>query len=446
MGVPAGLEDEVALADALGIFISYRREDSGYAGRMHDHLAASFGPQQVFVDVASIEPGDDFVRTIDSAISRCHSLVVVIGPRWGVGVDRSDEQGRVDFVRVEIETALARGLHIFPVLVQGAAMPAAAELPPSIAELGRRHAFELTDRQWRSDITTLVQALTTARDAPSSSIPVEAETKYARSGDIHIAYQVTGTSDLDLVYVGGWVTHLEITFEDAVGIHYRRRLSQFARTLWFDRRGMGLSDRVVGTPTLEERMDDIRAVMDAEDSQRAAIFGISEGGPLALLFAATYPERTRALVLLGSFARMSYASDYPWGHPPELFEEFSSLAQQRWGSGGLGKFFDPVAENNPKRREQWSRLERNAASPGDVAGIIRMVAQTDVRHVLPTIRVPTLVIHHSGDVVTPVEFGRFLASQIPAAEYLELPGHHNEADPGEADVVLDAMRDFLTSN
>lgn len=266
-------------------------------------------------------------------------------------------------------------------------------------------------------------------------------THYARSGDVHIAYQVVGDGPLDLVFVHGFISNLEHQWEDPGFAHLLSRLASFARLIVFDKRGTGLSDHVApeALPTLEQRMDDVRAVMDAARSRRAALFGSSEGGPLAMLFAATYPKRTRALVLYGA-----YASFHRWVAPPEQLEAFIQTAEATWGSGGMLRAFAPGMLGNARFRDWWARWERLGASPGAAVALARMNALIDVRHVPAAIRVPTLIMHRSGDVRINVEGGRWLAGQIPAARYVEMPGTDHLMWVGDTDRIVDETEAFLT--
>jgi class 3 adenylate cyclase/pimeloyl-ACP methyl ester carboxylesterase len=271
------------------------------------------------------------------------------------------------------------------------------------------------------------------------------ETHYAKSGDVHIAYQVSGTGPIDLVVVPGFVSHVELAREMPF-TRWSREAETFARVIRFDKRGTGLSDRSVGVATLEQRMDDVRAVMDAVGIERAALWGISEGGPMCILFAATYPERTSALVLQASFACRMQTPDQPYGLPEDAAEALVAAFEDQWGTGTvLGSFF-PSAMNDLTAREWFARYERNAASPNAMADILRMVADTDVRPILPTISIPTLVVHNAEDLMVPVEHGRYLAEHIPGARYVELPGaDHITIQDGEPGVI-DDIEEFLTGH
>ena len=270
------------------------------------------------------------------------------------------------------------------------------------------------------------------------------ETRYARSGDVHIAYQVMGEGPVDLVLVHGFVSHLEYAWEDPLLAHYYERLATFSRLIRFDKRGTGLSDRVAGVATLEQRMDDVRAIMDAVGSERAALFGSSEGGPMCTLFAAAYPERTRALIMYGTYARWSWAPDYPWGYTAEQLERMLEAIERGWGGPvGLAERAPSMADD-PRYRQWWATYLRMGTSPGAVPALRRMNAEIDVRHILPTIRVPTLVVHRSGDRTLPVEGGRYMAEQIPGAKYIEFSGDDHLLWVGDADAIVDEIEEFLT--
>ena len=249
------------------------------------------------------------------------------------------------------------------------------------------------------------------------------ETKYARSGDVHLAYQVFGEGDLDLVLVNGFTTHVELVWEHEPARRFLEGLASFARVINFDRRGSGLSDPVADAPTLEQRMDDVRAVMDAAGSERAALLGISEGASMSLLFAATYPHRVQALVCSGGMARSTWADDYPWASPVEaLLESGAELVGPHWGEGAMIDVGAPSQADNPESRAFYARLERASASPGMLAALVRMFFDIDVRDVVPSVHVPTLVLHRQRDRLVNVRNGRWLAEHLPNARLVELPG------------------------
>ncbi len=271
------------------------------------------------------------------------------------------------------------------------------------------------------------------------------ETKYANADSLSIAYQVSGAGPIDIVVVPGLVSHLEISREAPGQAHAFERYESFARLIRFDKRGTGLSDRVGGSPTLEERMDDVRAVMDAAGSERAALVGISEGGPMSILFAASHPERTTALVLADSFARLAWAPDYPWGMTPQTAEGLREIIHTSWGDGTFISLFFPSAKGDKAANDRFRRLERYSATPNAVAEIAEMILEIDVRSVLPTLIVPTLVIHRSGDPIISPEHGRYLAEHIPGARAVELESaDHIALQTWDSDSDLDEIEEFLT--
>ena len=264
------------------------------------------------------------------------------------------------------------------------------------------------------------------------------ETRYAKSGDVSIAYQVLGKSNLDLVYVPGFVSNLDRYWENPIWVDFFSRITGFSRLILFDKRGTGLSDRVSGVPDLEVRMDDVRAVMDAVGSERAALFGQSEGGAMSMLFAATYPERTRALILFGT-----YAHHATWVLSGERLQAFLDLIERGWGTGGTVEFFVPSKASDDSFRRHWAGWERAGASPAAAIALTRMNTEIDVRAILPTIRVPTLIMHRTGDPRCDVEAGRYLGKRIPGAKYVELSGNdHGFLEI--ADRVADEIEEFLT--
>ncbi|MDR7586594.1 MAG: adenylate/guanylate cyclase domain-containing protein [Armatimonadota bacterium] len=275
---------------------------------------------------------------------------------------------------------------------------------------------------------------------------MEPKTEYARSGDVHIAYQVVGQGRIDLVYVSGWVSHVELAWEEPTLARFLRRLTSFSRLILFDKRGTGLSDRVPENklPTLEERMDDLRAVMDAVGSERAAVFGVSEGGNLCALFAASYPERTTALVMFGTFAKRIWAPDYPWAPTHGKRQQEIELVEREWGNLMDLAHYVPSKIGDEAFAQRLATYLRRAASPGAAVALLRMNTQIDIRHVLPTIRVPTLVIHRTGDRDVNVEEGRWLAAQIPGARFVELAGDDHFPWVGDQDAILDEVQEFLT--
>ena len=282
------------------------------------------------------------------------------------------------------------------------------------------------------------------------------ETRYAKSGDVHIAYQVIGDGPVDLVFVSGWITHVELSWDDPLEAAFRRRLAAFSRLIVFDKRGTGLSDRVPvdQLPILEERMDDVRAVMDAVGSERAALLGVSEGGALSALFAATYPERTAALILYGAFARAGAALL----SQDELDARLREL-EQNWPDAIDPGIPAPTLAADEGYRQSWRTFLRYAASPGAALALLRMNSQIDLRDVLPAIGVPTLVLYRGDarfghgaaawrqggeDPITPRGEAEYMAEHIPGARLVELPGPDHLPWAGEVEPFLGEVEEFLT--
>ncbi|HMF68534.1 MAG TPA: adenylate/guanylate cyclase domain-containing protein, partial [Phyllobacterium sp.] len=266
-------------------------------------------------------------------------------------------------------------------------------------------------------------------------------TRYALSGDVNIAYQTMGNGPIDMVIVpGGW-SHVEFMHEMAGHAEVLRRLSTFGRVITFDKRGQGLSDRMSGAPSLEQRMDDVRAIMEAVGSQRAALLGLSEGCPMSILFAATYPERVSHLVLIGGFAAGTLKLD------PRCFEEFeerlSALAKS-WGSGLTVKMLNPSQADDADAVALFAKFERLSTSPGAFKSLSRLNAEIDVRSILPTLRIPTLVLHRRTDALVRIERSRELAAQIPGAKYIEYPDGDHLPFTGDTDALLGDIEEFIT--
>ncbi|MDX1376223.1 MAG: adenylate/guanylate cyclase domain-containing protein [Burkholderiales bacterium] len=274
--------------------------------------------------------------------------------------------------------------------------------------------------------------------------PSYIETRYAKSGTLSIAYQQFGEGDVDLVFIPGWASNVENVWTLPEFAQFAEKLAQFARVILLDRRGTGLSDPVPDPPTFEERMDDVRAVMDAVGWKQAAIWGVSEGGPMAMLFGATYPERVTALVLYGTFARFARAPDYAPGYPQAFIDDWLPTLLESWGTGEMSRQFAPSRAGDPAEMRLLARLERLAMSPGTAHKLFTMLTQTDVRHVLPAIRVPTLVLHRSGDQPVRVEHARYLAQHIAGAKYVELPGDDHMPMMGDTEAIVAEVREFLT--
>jgi pimeloyl-ACP methyl ester carboxylesterase len=268
--------------------------------------------------------------------------------------------------------------------------------------------------------------------------------RYAKSGDLHIAYAVEGDGPMDLVWIPPWISQVEYLWSEPSLERVMARLTQFARVITFDRRGSGLSDPFFGAPTLEDQMDDVLAVMDAAGSERAAVCGTLEGGPLAALFAATYPDRTAALVLYATFARATWAPDYDWAWPAEERARYQEQVVEHWGEGLVASGVAPRQAGDPSFMDWAGRLERLAASPSTIRRIFELIGEFDVRDVLPSIRVPTLVMHRTDDSFIKVEHSRYIASKVPGARFVELQGGDNMFSIGDSEALIGEIEEFLT--
>jgi pimeloyl-ACP methyl ester carboxylesterase/DNA-binding CsgD family transcriptional regulator len=272
------------------------------------------------------------------------------------------------------------------------------------------------------------------------------ETRYAKSGELSIAYQVIGSGPSDLLYVQGFVSHIDVGWEEPHLAQFLNRLASFSRLILFDKRGTGLSDPSSAAPSFTERMDDIRAVMDAAGSERAALLGVSEGGPLSVVFACTYPERTAALVIYGSYARWLSDVDYPWGRSREQYVAFLASIDRAWSTGEWWSQHNPSVLTDERYKAWWARYLRAAASPGMAKDLVRMNAQIDVRQFLAHVRAPTLVLHRTNESWFDVGNARYLAERIPAAKLVELPGVDHVPWLGDAEQVLGEIEKFLAGS
>ena len=301
-------------------------------------------------------------------------------------------------------------------------------------------------RIYVDDGTGVTQEILSPSNVAAALSRHKPETHYAQNGEVNIAYQVVGNGPIDVVFVMGWISHLEYFWEEPHFASFLDRLASFSRLILFDKRGTGLSDRVPvhELPTLEQRMDDVRAVMEAVGSERAALIGVSEGGPMCSLFAATYPEKTIALVMIGTYAKRIYDEDYPWAPTAEERQHFYDLLLTEWGGPvGIDERAPSMADNS-HFRDWWATYLRMGASPGAALALTKMNAEIDVRQVLPTVRVPTLVIHRTGDMCLKAEEGRYVAASIPGSKYVELPGVDHLPFVGDQDSILDEVEEFLT--
>jgi class 3 adenylate cyclase len=270
------------------------------------------------------------------------------------------------------------------------------------------------------------------------------EVRYAKNGDVHIAFQVVGDGPIDLVLVPGLFSQVEHHWEEPSFARFLRRLASFSRLIVVDARGTGLSDRAPELPPMEEQMDDVLAVLDSVGSSSVAFFGLSQAGPMAILFAASHPERTRALVLYAAYPTPRSHENYPWGRSDDWMEEYGRLIDRRWGSGLFLSQVAPSRMQDESFRRWWGRLERLSYGPGNALAYFRMNAQIDVRPILPTIRVPTLVLQRGDDVYRDPGHARYLSTHIPGAKLVELSGVDHLPYVGDADSVLGEVEEFLT--
>jgi class 3 adenylate cyclase len=275
---------------------------------------------------------------------------------------------------------------------------------------------------------------------------IEPRIAYAKSRGLNVAYAVVDDGPLDLVIVPGFVSHLEAAFEFPPIQSATRRLNRFARVISFDKPGTGLSDPIEGAPTLEERMEDLLAVLDAAGVERAALFGASEGAPMSALFAATHADRVTALVMYGSYAKGSWAEDYPWAPTPEQAAAGAELIEDGWGHGFWLDAFAPSFAADPLLVRWWARYERQAASPAMATAISRLATEIDIREVLPAISVPTMVLHRTGDMTWPVDGARYIAERIPGAKLVELEGNDHFPFAGDVDALINEVEAFLTGS
>jgi pimeloyl-ACP methyl ester carboxylesterase len=272
---------------------------------------------------------------------------------------------------------------------------------------------------------------------------MDASTTYADSGGLSIAYRTFGEGEIDLVVVPGFVTHVELIEEHPLPARFMRRLATFARVITYDKRGQGLSDRPADPPTLENSMDDLHAVLDAAESEKTVVVGVSEGGPMSMLFAATYPERVSSLVLYGTYAKMVEGPDYPHGVPNSALDRWGELMRQDWGGPVGVHLWAPTMDGDAEFTEWWGRLLRQGTSPAGALALVDLYRELDVRSALSSISAPTLILHRSDDRIVRVDQARYLAEHIPGARYVELPGNDHLIWVGDQDAILAEAEEFL---
>jgi len=275
---------------------------------------------------------------------------------------------------------------------------------------------------------------------------VQPQTRYARSGDLSIAYQVFGEGPNDLVMVPGFVSHIELLWERPAAARMLRRMASFSRLILFDKREQGLSDRIGRPPTLEEAMDDVIAVMDAAGSESATLFGTSEGGPMTILAAAAHPERVRSLALYGTYAKMTRAPDHPEGVPEDVLERFGEVAVSSWGGPVTIDLWAPSMAGDASFAEWWARLLRQGASPRGAVDLLNLYREIDVRPVCELVGCPTVVVHRRGDRMVRPAQGRYLSEHIPGARFVELEGDDHALFAGDSDAVVDELEELVAGS
>lgn len=270
-------------------------------------------------------------------------------------------------------------------------------------------------------------------------------TRYARNVDgVSIAYQIVGTGPLDVVLVPGFVSNVDFYWENPAWAKILSRIAEFSRLILWDKRGTGLSDPVARVPTLDERVDDLMAVMDAAEADRAALFGISEGGPMALLFAAAHPQRVSALALYGTSPKFAASDDWPWGWKRDEIVAWFDELEHNWGQGALLSLFAPSQVGDPRALDLWGRYQRAGASPAMGLAVLEALVEIDCREIATSVQAPTLVMHRSGERVAKVEGARYLAQRIPNARLVEFEGEDHLITMGNFDGIIDELTHFLT--
>ncbi len=404
------------------VFISYERNDGDVARQVRAHLAAA--GVRTWMDEYDIQVGAYWPDEVDKGLAASDIVVGILSPEAMASRN----------VKNEWDWAIQNDKRLVLVRV------APTVIPHRYVSI---NFIDAMDSDHKSALATLLTSLGIEPQADAATPP---RTQYARSGDVNIAYQVFGEGPFDLVVTPGFVSNVDMMWDDALIAQFWRHLATFSRVLTFDKRGTGLSDRVTDIPSLEERVDDLRAVMDAAGVERAAMMGVSEGGPLSIQFAASHPDRTRALVLYGADVRNLWAPDFPWA-PTDEEQDANDLETLRtWGTADADDIalFAPSMATNRTYIEWFVRLCRASASPGAAVALSRMNRLIDVRPLLGKLDVPTIVVHRTGDRATPIEVGRFLAASIPGAVLAELTGDDHLPWLGDVDSVVDSVRSFLT--
>jgi pimeloyl-ACP methyl ester carboxylesterase len=412
------------------VFISYHRADLSVAEQVRAHLVAN--GVTTWMDHYDIPAGAYWPDEIDQGLNHSQLVVGLLSP------DAVASRN----VKNEWDWALQNDKQLILLMTRPCVIP------------HRYVSINFIDATTNDLAAALDELMRVPGLQPSAAEIPAPRTRYARSGDLNIAYQVFGEGEVDLVVVPGFISHVEHGWELPGLAAFNRRLASFARVMLFDKRGTGMSDRTGRISTLEERMDDIRAVMDACKSERAVMMGISEGVPLSTLFAATYPDRAKALILYGGSATYVQQDDYPWQKPVDQQRQEIDASEQTlyetWGTADHARdiirdWLAPSAQDDEELVKWCAELMRLGASPGAAIALSRMNLEVDVRHILPTIRVPTLVVNRAGDRDAKVEEARYLAAHIPGAILAELPGVDHAPWVGDQESVFSAIQRFLAA-
>jgi pimeloyl-ACP methyl ester carboxylesterase len=410
--------------DRLQVFISYVRTDGDVARQVRAHLAAV--GVRTWMDEYDIPVGAYWPDEIDKGLTASEIVVGILSPEAIASRN----------VKNEWDWAIQNDKRLLLVRV------APTDIPHRYISI---NFIDATDPDPTAALASLVAALGIEPVVDTATPP---RTEYAQSGEVNIAYQVFGEGPFDLVVTPGFVSNLDLMWDNPSIARYWRRLATVARVITFDKRGTGLSDRVTDIPSLEQRVDDLRAVMDAAGVERAALMGVSEGGPLSIQFATTYPDRTRALVLYGADVRNLWAPDFPWA--PKIEERIARDAEilHTWGSDASSDVstFAPSMANDHAFIEWFLRFCRASASPGAAVALSQMNRSIDVRPLLGQLDLPTLVVHRTGDRSNPIELGRYLAATIPGAVLAELPGDDHLPWLGDQDALFAVIQEFLTGS
>jgi pimeloyl-ACP methyl ester carboxylesterase len=404
------------------VFISYQRSDNAFAQRVREHLVAH--GVRTWMDQYDIPVGSYWPDAVDEGLTASDIVVGILSPEAMTSRN----------VKNEWDWAIQNDKRLLLVRV------APTVIPHRYVSL---NFIDATDPQHSRALAALLDALDIRAQSMS---PWPPQTRYAKNGTVNLAYQVFGSGSFDLVVTPGFVSNVDLMWDDPLMARFYRRLASFARVIIFDKRGTGLSDRGSEIPPLADRVDDLRAVMDAAEVHYAALMGVSEGGPMSIQFAATYPKRTGALVLYGTDARTLWAPDYPWGRTEVAQDALEASVLQTWGSDESENIsiFAPSKVNDSAFARWFTRYSRASASPAAAVALRRMNRSVDVRPLLGQLDVPTLVVHRTGDRGTPIGAGRHLADSIPGAVLAELPGEDHLQWLGDQDALLDAVRAFLS--